>query len=283
MSDLTRNSSTFNLPTYINIPFFLYQDTRLEKSATIIAAFFYSLHTSGLTITASCEYLCAIAGINKRQFYKIMNQIESIGYIKRIGFTNRKKIHWIYAPKSSITIVERDTTALECTNVQELHTSALKDTKLVHSSALNYCTPVHTDNKEDTKDYKTTTTVQNLPVPAPSAPSTSSSSFFSEKQTQDLLSYKLPTDVRSNELFLENCVHHVEKQVNDLSKYQRFTGLKHILTKQYELRDHFKATGFEESISKTATIHRIPTKEDIENYRNCVDGSEWVSAHVIRK
>ena len=121
----------------------------------------------------------------------------------------------------------------------------------------------------------TTTTVPTPPVDNLS----SSSSFFSEKQKDELLSYKLPTDERSTELFLENCEHHVGQQDNDLSKYQRFTGLIKILIGCYERQEHFKATGFKKNVTSTATIHRIPTKQDIEDYRNCVPGTEWVGAH----
>jgi hypothetical protein len=154
MLDLNDNKKTFNLPTYINIPYFLYHDNRLEKSATLIAAFFYSLQTSGLTIKASTDYLCQLANVDKRQYYRIMNQLEEYQYIKRSGFTNRKKIYWVYSPKSSITVVENETSVTECTSVQELNTSVMDDSKLVSSMTLNLCHPCHTDIKEDTKENK---------------------------------------------------------------------------------------------------------------------------------
>ena len=274
MSSLNNNKQSFNLPTYINIPFFLYQDNRLEKSATLIAAFFYSLHTSGLKITASTDYLCALSGIHKRQFYKLMNLLEECQYIKRSGFTNRKKIEWVYKPNSSITVLELDTSAPECTSDHELNTSALKNTKLVHSTTLNLCTPVHTDIKEDTKDNKKLTTVAQHP---------SSSSFFSEKQTSELLSCKLSTDERTDDLFLDNCIHHVEKQTNDLSKFQRFTGLKNILVKLQENGEHFKASGLKKEIGKNELENKIPTLEDFNNYKRCVNGFEWVGVWMQKQ
>lgn len=267
MKDLNNNKTSINLPHYINIPFFLYQDNRLEKSAMLIAAFFYSLHTSGLEIKASSDYLCELAGIYKRQFYKVMNLLEECKYIRRSGFTNRKKVYWVYSPKSSITVIESDTSAFECTSVQELNTSALQDTKLVHSATLNLCTPVHTYTKNDNKDNKKLTTVNPNPI---------SSSFFSDKQKEELLTYKLQTDDRSNELFLEHCTHHVESQQNDLSKYQRFTGLKHILIKQYETKEKFKATGFNNTSIKAIERTTPPTREDFNNWKTCVPGYEWV-------
>ena len=122
-----------------------------------------------MEIAASTDYLSELGQIKKRQLYKILNQLEEYGYIHRKGFTNRKKLTWIHCPKSSITVIEEDTSALECSTVQQPNTSALEDTKLVHSSALNYCTPVHTYNKDNIKDYKKLTTKDKPP---------SSSSFF---------------------------------------------------------------------------------------------------------
>jgi hypothetical protein len=141
-------------------------------------------------------------------------------------------------------------------------------TKLVQPSALNYCTPLHTYNKDNTKDNKKLTTVP---------PDPSSSSFFSEKQKAELLTFKHKTDSRIDELFLDHCIKHVESQVNDLSKYQRFTGLKHILTKLYETGEHFRAKGFAKEIKKEAQRTTPPTKEDIEKYKNCTPGYEWVN------
>lgn len=158
MTDLTINPKKFNLPSYINIPHFLYQDNRLDKAASLIASFFYSIHTSGNDITASVDYLCLLASVNKRQYYNIMNQLEESKYIKRTGFTNRTKTNWIYAPKSTVTIVELETNATQCTTVEDLNTSAIECSKLVHSSAVNLCTPVHTYNKDDIKVDKNTTT-----------------------------------------------------------------------------------------------------------------------------
>lgn len=152
MSDLNNNKKEFNLPSYVNIPFFLYQDIHLDRPALLIAAFFYSLHSAGLKLTASTDYLCQLASIKKRQLYNIFNQLEELNYVRRTGFTNKKKIHWIHQPKSDLTVTEKDTSASHCTSVQKLNTSAIQCSKLVQSSAVNLCTPVHTDNKEYIKE-----------------------------------------------------------------------------------------------------------------------------------
>jgi len=269
MSDLNNNNTKFNLPSYINIPLFLYQDSRLEKSALLIASFFYSLHTAGQSITASKDYLCQLAGVCKSQYFCILNQLEEIGYIKRTGFTNRKKTQWVYSPKSELIVDETDTSPAPRTNVKSLNTSPVHRTKLVRPTGLNLSGSPDIDIKEDTKDNKKLTTVDQAP---------SSSSFFSQEQKDELLSYKLQCDDRTDELFLEHCTHHVKKQEqeNDFSNYQRFTGLKHILTNQYETKEKFKATGFGKESLKVVERTTPPTKEDFDNYKTCVPGYEWV-------
>lgn len=271
MLHMNNNNKSFTLPSYINIPLFLHQENRLGKSATLIAAFFHSIHTSGAKITASTDYLCALAGIQKRQYYKIMNVLESLGYISRSGFTNRQTIKWVYDPNAKIVVEELDTSALKDTTGKNLNTSALEDTKLVHSSTLNLCTPVHTDTKEDTKDNKKLTTVDPKP---------SSSSFFSEKQKKDLLSYKPQCDTRADELFLEHCKHHIESQENEYGKFERYTGLTHILVKTYEFNEIFKAKGFAESEIKKQRENIAPTIEDFDNYSRCIPGYEWVREYT---
>lgn len=267
MNDLNNNKPTFNLPAYIQIPFFLYQDDRLEKSAMLIAAFFYSLYTSGLKITASKNYLCAIAGIGKTQYFSTLNQLESLGYIQRSGFTNRKKIQWIYSAKSEIFVDETSSSPAPRTNVKSLNTSPANRTKLVRPTEPILSGSPDTDIKEDTKENKKLTTEDQNP---------SSSSFFSKKQKDELLSYKLQSDSRTDELFLEHCTHHVEKQQNELSNFQRFTGLKHILVKLYETKEQFRASGFGKQSVKAVERTTPPTKEDFDNYRTCVPGYEWV-------
>ncbi len=267
MSDLNNNKKSFNLPAYINIPFFLYQDNRLEKSAMLMAAFFYSLHTAGLKITASKDYLCNLLAIRKTQYFITLNQLESLGYIKRSGFTNRKKMQWVYCPKSNIIVDESDTSPDNRTPVELLNTSPDNRTKLVRDPGLILSGIPDTYNKEDTKDYKKLTTVTQPP---------SSSSFFSEKQKTELLSYKIKSDARTDELFLSHCVHHIEQQTNENTKFQRFTGLKHILVKLYDTQEPFKAKGFGKEKKKEGERTTPPTKEEFENWKNCIPGFEWV-------
>lgn len=274
MRDLNNNPPKFHLPEYIHIPVFLYQDSRLERPALVLAAFFYSLHTSGKKITASTDYLCELAQVKKRQLYNIMNLLEHHNYIRRTGFTNSKKLQWVYDPKPSITLTETDTSALQCTSVQNSTVSAMQNTKLVHSSTLNLCNAVHTDNKVNTKDYKKLTTVEPTP---------SSSSFFSQKQKGELLSLKQSTDFRTDELFLQHCQCHMETQVNDLTKFQRFTGIKNLLKNLIDSSEHFQAKDFNKSAEITLLETRNPTEEEFNRYKSCEKGLEWVGLWVQKQ
>lgn len=271
---VSNSKKTFNLPAYINIPKFLYLDFRLEKPATLIAGFFYSIHTSGLDMTASTDYLCALAGVHKRRLYKILKELEDYKYIERSGFTNRKTTKWIYNPKSKLIVEEQDASALECTTVQSQNTSALQCTKLVHSSALNYCTPVHKledaslyDTKEDTKDNKKLTTT---------AEKQSSSSFFSSKQKEAFLKHKLKSDTRTDEEFIEHCRFHIEDQVNEFTKYKRVKGLLTILEDVADAGEHFIATNFGKL--KAVVPDRPPTDEEFNEWKRCTPGYDWVGA-----
>lgn len=265
---VSNSKKEFNLPAYINIPQFLYLDSRLEKPATLIASFFYSIHTAGQKITASTDYLCALAGIHTRRLYDILAELENYRYIERSGFTNRKTTKWIYSPESRLIVEEKDSSAPQCSTVQQQNTSAPQCTKLVQSSALNYCTPVHTYNKENTKDNKKTTTT---------ADTQSSSSFFSLKQKEELLKKKLKDDPRTDELFIEHCQHHIEIQDNEFTKYRRFKGLLNILEDVADAGEHFKATGYEEKLKIREYENRIPTKEEFDKYVRCEKGYEWVA------
>lgn len=148
---MSENLKQFNLPSYINIPFFLYQDKRLEKAATLMAAFFYSLYTAGKSIKASREYLCELTGIGKTQYYSTLNLLEECKYIRRTGNTNSSKIEWIYCPNYSIEVDESETLDKK-ERKKTSQTSSVDRTKLVRRTELNLSGRPNTYNKEDNKE-----------------------------------------------------------------------------------------------------------------------------------
>ena len=278
MNNLNNNNTKFNLPAYIQTPLFLYQDSRLEKSALLIASFFYSIHTSGQSITASKDYLCQLAGVGKSQYFCILNQLEEIGYIRRSGFTNRKKTQWVYSPKSELIVDDTDASPEPRTNVKSLNTSPVDRIKLVRSAGLNLSGRPDTDIKEDTKEYKETSTTKN----------TSISFFFSSSVDKKLLSLKLHEDRRSEEEFLIECKLHVDTKSDKSNSYlKRANSLAKLLSK---LKDEGKiffvsGTKSQEEIKQKEELKyptREPTLEEWNNWKNGVKGFEWVNAWRLK-
>ena len=279
MTDLNDNTKSFNLPSYINIPFFLYQDSRLEKSALLIAAFFYSLHTAGLKIKASKDYLCAIAGIGKTQYFSTLNQLETLGYIQRSGFTNRKKIVWVHCIKSEIIVDETNTSPEPRTNVKELNTSPADRTKLVRDPELILSGIPDTDNKEDTKENKNTSTSKNPSI----------SLFFSSSIDKKHIYFKLPEDRRSDEEFLIECKIHVDTKSDKSHEYlKRANSLGILLAKLKAEGKIFFVSGTKSQDEikveeQSRDPGRAPTKEEWENWKSGIKGFEWVNAWRLKQ
>lgn len=105
-----------------------------------------------------------------------------------------------------------------------------------------------------------------------------SNSFFSEKQKNELLTFKHPADNRTEEKFLEHCQHHFEIQPKDLSRYQRLTGLKNLLRKLCDHDEHFQAKGFNEINEFKILESRTPTEEEFNQWKSGVSGTEWIGA-----
>lgn len=168
MTDNKNNKShkkTFNLPAYLNIPLFLYQDSRLNKDHMLLAGLIYSLHTAGKKIKMSNDYICALLLIKKRQVDYLLCELENFKYIERKGATSCRSILWIYTPESRISIEEYDTSAQPCATVQELDASAQPCGKLAHNRAQelahNRAYIYQSNNNKDYKRERSTTLVGN--------------------------------------------------------------------------------------------------------------------------
>jgi len=176
-----KEKKEFNLPAYINTPFFLYQDNRLDKPATLLAGFFYSLHTANKDISVSTDYVCSLLKVTDRHVYRILNQLEELRYISRSGSTNNRMINWIYNVSANIIITEsNETTDTQDTSLQttdtDVSSSSTTDTqvsKLLTHRSVNYCPAGHTYIKEDTKDITTTTVVVGIDQKKPKKPTPS--------------------------------------------------------------------------------------------------------------
>lgn len=103
---MSENKKEHKLPSYINIPFFLYQDRKLNKSELLLASFIYSLHTAGRKIVVGNDYLHELVGTDERNVRDNLEKLEKKKYLKRIGFGSNRKILWIHNPISSIVLID---------------------------------------------------------------------------------------------------------------------------------------------------------------------------------
>jgi hypothetical protein len=291
MNSSDNNTKSFNLPTYIQNPFFLYQDNRLDRPALLIASFLYSLHTAGKSFETTNDYLCQLALIKKRQLYVILNQLEDYKYISRSGFTNKNKIQWIYDPKAIITIVDTDTSAPECTNVQELNTSALQRTKLVHSNALNWCTPVHTYNKDNNK-YNNTTTSSSINFEHYKKQEieklNQANESFTQEQKIERFKQESLADVKCNQVYEERFVGldiTLEELYQECVDYWSQTNQ---LVYQARFLMHLRKTRVDK-YNKQSTNNVVnidpnkPTQLDFQEFNAGVKGYDWVGEWIAKQ
>jgi hypothetical protein len=296
MSDHIHNTYTsafFIVPSYIlDLP-----DISLGYLKVYEAIFQFWNHNKACFLSE--KSLCTRTTLKRSQIYEALRFFERHGEVKRVRKGAKR---YLIRPQK---IIETDCidivpmSAAPDVSIIIAQTSGKSDVN-VRSAGRTTSAPADYNNKKLNKEIKTTTTVvdnkaqiidtctienkngEELIASAVEGssiePQQSSSSFFSKEQTKELLTYKLPTDKRSDELFLAHCNNHVEKQVNEHSKYQRFSGLKHILTKVYENREPFNSKGFEKEVEKEVKESRIPTQEDFQNWKKCVNGYDWVGA-----
>lgn len=121
-----------------------------------------------------------------------------------------------------------------------------------------------------TDEYRQTTTEKSV-----------SDSFFTEQQQQDLLELKLPSDERTSEEFIENCQHHIEIQNNEMNSFQRFYGLKKILTALYQTKEKFNALGFKERPSQKLKIKA--QTERLRDLRERAQQEQWENNKCSQK
>jgi hypothetical protein len=110
---------------------------------------------------------------------------------------------------------------------------------------------IYTDEKD-----QITTTAKTEPQ---------SSSFFSEKQKTQILDFKLPTDLRTEENFLQECEKHIVDQINEFSKLQRVKGLKDILQDMRDAGKHFKAKSSQQQ--EKETVIQETHEQKLERWR----------------
>ena len=88
-------SDTLDYPCYINIPIFLI-NSDLPKSAMVLAGYFYSLHTAGMSIYDSNKYLAAMLNVSEQDIKIALDNLEKQKYIERSIKNSVEGIKWIF-------------------------------------------------------------------------------------------------------------------------------------------------------------------------------------------
>ncbi len=238
-------------PSHITVFAYLYDQLRQEPGLI-----------NGYNKTNKVISENSLVGISQTK--ERLNDLEKWGFLIRTGMGSSRKFFlgekFSYRPESApVSKIYRPESAPVQAGI---------DTSNRPESGL------HNKNSFNSLSNTTTTTV------SPSPPNLSSSSFSQDQKTQ-LLSLKITLDPRDDDLFLEHCAYHVTNQDNDLSSFQRFTGLKKILANLHESQEAFKASGFDKQSVELEQRTNPPTKEDFENYKNCVPGFDWVGKYRI--
>lgn len=98
------SSHEFNHPNYINIPFFVLQDDRLDFFNKLLFSFFWSLAVSGKNFTASNNYLASLFKVSDKYVQMRIKELEDMGFILRHKVRFDRVIQVIHIPNAKITL-----------------------------------------------------------------------------------------------------------------------------------------------------------------------------------
>lgn len=98
------NNHDYNHPAYINIPYFVLQDEKLDAFNKILFSLFWSFSVSGRKIKMSNGYLSTLLKLDIKSIGKRIKDIESMGYIKRSVRKYKRVIEVTHIPYVEIDI-----------------------------------------------------------------------------------------------------------------------------------------------------------------------------------
>jgi hypothetical protein len=98
------NTQEYNHPAYINTPFFVLQDKKLNFFNKFLFSLFWSFSLSGKKIKASNGYLASLFHVDITCIGKHIKELEDLGYIKRVSEKYQRFIEVIYNPTLKIEI-----------------------------------------------------------------------------------------------------------------------------------------------------------------------------------
>lgn len=78
-----KTEKEYNHPQYINTPYFIFQDEKLDFFNKYLFAFFWGLAVCGKTVKVSNPYLATFFKVDESYIGKRIKELEEMGYIKR--------------------------------------------------------------------------------------------------------------------------------------------------------------------------------------------------------
>lgn len=78
-----KDDKDFNHPAYINIPYFVLKEKRLDLFNKLLFSFFWSFSVAGKKIKASNDYLADLFGVTDKHIQNRIKMLEDLGFISR--------------------------------------------------------------------------------------------------------------------------------------------------------------------------------------------------------
>lgn len=98
------NMNTFehNHPHYLNIPYFILQDQRLDFFNKFLFSLLWSFSVSGKQITASNSYIASLFKVSERYVQMRLMELQEMHFIRRYNKKAKRYIEVLYIPKADI-------------------------------------------------------------------------------------------------------------------------------------------------------------------------------------
>ena len=98
-----------NHPSYVNAPYFVLQDKRLDFFNKFLFSFLWSFFVSGKRICASNRYLAELFCVSEKHVKERLKELEDLGLILRYTDNYKRFIKVLYMPSNDIEIDTDDT------------------------------------------------------------------------------------------------------------------------------------------------------------------------------
>ncbi len=93
---ISMTTQNYNHPAYLNIPFFVLQDERLDFFPKLLFSFLWGFSTAGKKIMASNGYLATLFKVTERHVRDCLHKLENLKLISRYELNNKRYIKVLY-------------------------------------------------------------------------------------------------------------------------------------------------------------------------------------------